>query len=338
MSFDLQMARDGADGFNLAIGEPYFLRETLLKAMRMTALSKPLTYPRIGGEEELLEELHRQLPAYKYIVITNGAKQAIEAAFYAFRTVERRSVVVHQAPYWPSYPTLAKSQGLDFNVAAPTEAQIFCCTSPNNPDGSQFTVLNRSPDLWDAAYAQPLYGFYGVPPPHRIAVFSAAKQLGLSGLRVGWFCTNEEKLADAAAYFVEITTSGVSLPSQMHLLGCLQALRDPAQISELTARTFEARAALMTNGNTFNELISDLTQYSRGVPADGSGMFAWFKARRPGDFARALRDAKVKVVSGLACGEHEQGWYRMSMGHTPEVTRAALLALKHEYINGWVCQ
>ncbi len=335
MSHDLQMARGAADGeTNLAIGEPFFLQELLLRYMRVQGISKALTYPRIGGEPELLEELHRQLPQYQHIIVTNGAKQAIEAAFFAFRTVEKKSSVFHQAPYWPSYPTLAKSQGLGFNDAAPYEAQIFTVTSPNNPDGAQFTLMKRMPDLWDAAYAQPLYGYHGVPPPHRVAIFSAAKQLGLSGLRVGWLATNDSLLASAAAYFVEITTSGVSIPSQMHLAGCLKAFRDPNQLGELTERSFEARAALMTNGNSFNELVHDMTQTTRGVPLDGSGMFAWSKARDSERFGRALKAAKVKVVTGDACGQYEPGWFRMSMGNIPEVTLQALQRLREAYYHG----
>jgi aspartate/methionine/tyrosine aminotransferase len=337
MSADLQMARGSADGeTNLAIGEPYFLQEFFLRYLLVDQTPKALHYPSVGGEPELLEELKNFFPHHKYLVITNGAKQAIEAAFFAFKRLERKSVVFHQAPYWPSYPTLAKSQGLEYNVASPLAAQIFCVTAPNNPDGGQPQLFKRAPDLWDAAYAQPLYGFHGVPPPHRVAVFSAAKYLGLSGLRVGWLATNEKEIAEQAGYFVEITTSGVSIPSQMHLAGCLRSLRRSLNMAWYTERTFEARAALMANGHSFNEIIGDLVKDTQGVPVDGTGMFAWFRARRPESFARALRDAKVKLVSGDACGVHEPGWYRMSMGHLPEVTREALLRIKDQYLNSWV--
>jgi aspartate/methionine/tyrosine aminotransferase len=332
MSHDLQMARGAVDGeTNLAIGEPFFLQNILADEIRVRYTSKRLTYPHIGGEPELIEELHRLLPQYKYIVVTNGAKQAIEATFFALKRLERRSVVLHRAPYWPSYPTLAKSQGLDFNVAAPRPASIACITSPNNPDGSQNWLAQDIYDLWDGAYAQPLYGYHGIPPMHRVAVFSAAKNLGLSGLRVGWVATDEPEIAAQAAYFVEITTSGVSIPSQMHMVGCLRALRDPDQIGHLTRAGFEARAALMTNGASFNELISDFTADVAGVPTAGQGMFAWFRARRPEIFATALEVAKIKLVTGEACGEHRRGWYRMSMGQMPEVTRDALIKLRITY-------
>lgn len=338
MSADLQMARSTGEGeTNLAVGEPFFLQQELHGYMRVAQIKYPVTYPLVGGEPELLEELHRHYPEYKHIVVTGGAKQAIEAAFFGFKTVERRSIVSHQAPYWPSYPTLARSQGLDFNVRGPRSANILCVTSPNNPDGAQSMDPAQEFDLWDAAYAQPLYGYYGIAPKHRVAVFSAAKLLGLSGLRVGWLATNDDDLANAARYFVEITTSGVAIPSQMHLTGCLKALRDPNQITVLTAASFRARAALMANGASFTEILSDLVEEVRGVPACGEGMFAWFLPMKPWGFQRALTDAKVKIVTGEACGGQE-GWIRMSMGHNPEITRAALIRIRDEYYHGWVSQ
>lgn len=338
MSADMQMARGAAEGeINLAVGEPYFLQAELIQPQPTVRFTWPMAYPSVGGEPELIAEL-KKLYGYKHIVVTCGAKQAIEAAFFAFKTVERRSNVLHTPPYWPSYPTLAKSQGLDFNGSGPRGTSIHCVTSPNNPDGAQEYLFKTEVDLWDAVYAQPLYGFMGLPPIHRVAVFSAAKQLGLSGLRVGWLGTDEDELARAASYFVEISTSGVSTASQEMLCQGLESMRDPDQMGFYTERTFQARAALMANGASFSELIGDLVTQFYGVPRDGSGMFAWFEAKRPESFSRALRDAKVKVVTGDACGSRSPGWFRMSMGHSPEITRTALERIKDEYYRGWVGQ
>lgn len=335
MSHDLQMARSAEDGeINLAIGEPFFFRKLVLDHLTYLQTRKELSYPTLGGEPELISELRRLFPQYQHFVVANGAKQAIEAAFFAFKAVERKSIVFHPVPYWPSYPTLARLQGLDFNVAGPYEAQIYCVTSPNNPDGAQADLYKRMPDLWDAAYAQPLYGYHGVAPPHRVAIFSAAKYLGLSGLRVGWLATNEPELAAQAGYFVEITTSGVAIPSQMRVADAMSAFRLELNSACRNERYYEARAALMTNGASFREILGDLVRDVKGVPTDGSGMFAWFCPRRPESFARACRDAKVKVVTGEACGQ--PGYIRMSMGQMPEPTREALVRIRDEYFRGWV--
>lgn len=334
MSHDLQMARGAADGgYNLAIGEPYFMQELLLKHVRVTSdHSKPLRYPAIGGEPELIESLHRLHPEYSHIVVTTGAKQGIEACLYALAESEGRRSVFHAAPYWPSYPTLAQKQGLEFNPRHPNLAEeIFVVTSPNNPDGKQRVLFKRHPDIWDAVYASPIYGYWGEAPPHRMAIFSAAKYLGLSGIRVGWVGTNEPELAAKISYFVEISTSGVAVNSQMWLHGCLQALREPSQIARLTEAHLEARAALILNGNTFNELLSAIVEDVSGVPSRGEGMFAWFKAKDPDQFVRAMSISKVRLVTGEACGEKRPGYYRMSMGQMPEYTREALTALRNAY-------
>lgn len=334
MSHDMQMARGAAEGeTNLAVGEPYFFQQIVLPTIGVRSISKPLTYPVIGGEPELLEELHRLVPQYQYITVVNGAKQGIAAAFHAFAETEGKVNVHHQPPYWPSYPTLAREVGLTFNGPVRSrDESILVVTSPNNPDGRQEYLFKSLPEVWDAAYAQPLYGYHGVAPPHRVGVFSAAKMFGLSGLRIGWVGTNERALHDAMAYFTEISTSGVSIPSQMHLAGVIRALREPEQMGRVGNATFEARAALMTNGNTFTEVLGDLVQNVKGVPTDGSGMFAWFQARWQDRFTHALKAAKVKVVTGEACGEKTPGYFRMSMGQMPEITRDALLRVRQEYL------
>jgi aspartate/methionine/tyrosine aminotransferase len=330
MSTDMQLARVTGEGeVNLAIGEPFFLQKHLLTRMWLPKQipSSPL-YPCVGGEEFLLDELRRLHHRYKYIVVTNGAKQAIEAAFYAFKQ-QGKTNVVHRVPYWPSYPTLARSQGLGFNVTANAQS-ITCITSPNNPDGYQ-DMAQTECDVWDAAYAHPLYGWKGLYPRARVAVYSAAKQLGLSGLRVGWLCTNEPELALAAGHLIEITTSGVSLPSQAYLAECLKAMRDPGQVQALTSGEFAAQAQLLANGSSFLTYLLDVCEGgAKGVPLTGSGMFAWFRAKEPAKFAKALVLAKVKLVTGEACGATEPGWYRMSMGHDYEVTARALYQIRAE--------
>jgi aspartate/methionine/tyrosine aminotransferase len=150
--------------------------------------------------------------------------------------------------------------------------------------------------------------------------------------------TDDPEIARAAAYFVEITTSGVSIISQEVLATTLHSMRGVGSMEFYTERTLAARATLMANGVAFSEWIGPMCQEVYGVPRDGSGMFAWFRADRPESMARALRDAKVKVVTGDACGQPAPGWFRMSMGHDQEITDAALARIRYEYYRGWVGQ
>lgn len=326
---DMQMVTrvTDSDSTNLAIGEPVILQMAMADLFGRTPIAAlSVEYPAFGGEEELLEQL-RKIHPDSHIVVTNGAKQALVAAMRAVEAEDRVTGVVHvNNCYWPSYPTLAKQIGLSWNSYYGPRATIV--TSPNNPDGEQ---PQATADIWDAVYAEPLYGYRGNAPSHRISVHSAAKSLGLSGARVGWLVTKDKRLARLAAEYVEFSTTGVSTIAQSVVATALRTLSNPRFMVEAAESYMRARAMLMANGASFTELISDMTTTFHGVPRDGSGMFAWFKTKQPTRFQKALKAAKVLTVNGQHCGA-DSSYHRMSMGADPEVTRAALTRVRSEYL------
>ena len=324
MSADLQMARGAAPGgFNLAVGEPVVLQKHL--SLPRVALRGPYEYPTMEGAPALVKELKVLYPDH-HVVVTNGAKQALAAAFYAYGQRADRSRVFHKAPYWPSYPTLAKFAGMAFRSGeVPTEDDVHCTTSPNNPDGAQ--VHGRWTDVWDAVYAHSCYGWDGGEPNHQARVGSASKLLGLSGARVGWLVTRADWLAEEARKFVEFTTSGVSVPAQIIAGRALRWVREYNPLPQYQA----ARDEMMANGRAFMWHLASHCSTVHGVPTDGTGMFAFFRVREISRFVAALQRAKVAVVSGDACGMGAgKGWFRMNMAHDREYTTRALEALKRE--------
>lgn len=317
------MARGNIEGgFNLAVGEPEFLQARLWFGPLLD-FSTSFPYPTIDGHKLLLEELKLKYPK-KYIVITNGAKQALLAAFYAYKQIDQIKGIVHDSPYWPSYPTLAKLSGLTFNTKATLEKEIFCVTSPNNPNGRQPKWWNEC-DVWDAVYASQLYGHCETPSRHEVSIYSAAKLLGLSGLRIGWLVTGNKEIASHAANYVEFTTSGVALPTQFYVGQCLTQMREAPPYAALD----KARADLLENGEIFRHYLGHYVKSYEGVPADGTGMFAWFSVEDPYYFNEALGRSKIRLVSGPACGGGEN-FYRMSMGLVPKKTDEALDILRKE--------
>ena len=322
MSADLQLVRGDVDGFNLAIGEPVIIQERLMPFISPLKVRGNLYYPCLGGETELVETLKK---AYlgDYVVVTNGAKQAIEAAFYAFKTLEGREGVYHAPPHWPSYPTLSKNQGLKFS-STPQPNYIKVITSPNNPDGHE---NGDSADIHDAVYDTEVYGTSSLCNLAKIKIFSAAKMYGLSGLRVGWAVTADKQFADAMAYYVEITTSGVAVSSQKILAEAMD------KVSSAYNYVFPpARADILMNGSMFNRYIAPHCDFIDGVPQTGRGMFAWFKVKELEKFKKALQDSRVFIVTGEACGASEDGWFRMSMGQNRDVTEQALKALSNSLL------
>ena len=326
----LVRSHDERGTFNLAIGEPFFLHEHL-SFLEACATGGPYLYPQSRGEPELLKELERRHQGM-HVVVTTGAKQGISAALAAYAEVYGKTEALHPAPYWPSYPILAKRE-LQFGLNHPQGciegqvpqedlSQIHIATSPNNPDGHETT---DDCDIWDAAYASPVYGHAAAPAHWNVAIYSAAKLLGLSGLRIGWAVTADAKLAKAMVTFVERYTSGVCVTSQRHLAYALKHLR----MHDDHVFFDEARKTLLKNGEAFNKFLADRLVDIRGVPENGKGMFAWFCVSQEAseNFKEALKVSKVLVMPGEAFGMTEPGWYRMSMGHHDNFTYQALSAL-----------
>lgn len=336
---DKQMIRgqDG-DNTNLAIGEPIFLQKWMRYVIPDVdvAPAMPL-YPPYRGSSDLLAALKAWYPG-QYAVVTNGAKQGLLAAMYALPP----GAVLHSAPHWPSYPTLARLSGRQFSTEwiAKRYPPILFTSSPNNPDGHQETYGNHpkwiidgnkweSPvvfDVWDAAYAHWVYDWNQVIPRHTVSVWSAAKAFGLSGERVGWALTKDEGLAEKMADYIEKTTSGVNVRAQDRVAKVFTHVNDDRMQEAYQSASFDLRKNIVN----YRALIKPHTVESKV----GVGMFAWFKAANPILFKNALRHAKVTLVDGKACGMDEDGWYRMSLGQTPEVQEEALSRLAKELDHG----
>lgn len=326
MSHDNQMIRgEVPGGFNLSVGEPHFLQNNL-HWTHVVGSGGPVCYPSLGGESELVEAIRDKMEIIyphgntrPHVIVANGAKQALAAVLYAWSTSRRAAAAVHPVPHWPSYPTLVKAAGLRFYTEG---AGMQLRTGPNNPDGS---ISVEGCDMWDAAYAHPVYGWDGVPSSASTSVWSAAKLYGLSGLRVGWVCTWDDEIAKHAAYFVEITTSGVCTTAQRTVAEVIR--REITNSPEIKYSYAEARAALTSNGLIIRNALEPHCDVLEGVSkplGPRRGMFSWVKVKDPARFDAALTQAKVKFVTGQACGMTEPGWYRISAGHRTQYTIEAM--------------
>lgn len=329
---DMFMVRHHTDGHNLSVGEPAFLQHTL-DFLTIVEPIENLHYPLVGGEKELLEELHKLHPKYKYIVVANGAKQALLASIYALKEQHPASTefVEHVAPYWPSFPTLARLSGLKFTTAPPVPyaGSITIATSPNNPNGEEPRIIELF-DIWDAAYYNPYFPVYGHTKAleAKIAIFSGSKMFGVSSFRIGWLCTDNEYLAKLAAEYVEKSTTGVSGLSQTQMAGILRHVR---RYKDAVPEFMKARKLLELNANSFHRALDSHIDIYKGAP---QGMFAFIKVKDEQKFTGALKTAKIQVVPGYACGMTESGWFRFSLGWQSEYLDAALIDLGKVLNNG----
>lgn len=325
---DKQIVRDPNDArANLAIGEPYFLHRWLSPFIAGYGGEDPMpTYPQHTGHPRLLEALYAAYPG-KRVVVTNGAKQALLAALYALKKKYGFNELAHRFPHWPTYPTLASLSSMRFTTHLFDLTHKPTClvmTSPNNPD-SWTAPADGVCHIWDAAYAHRVYGWDGKAPVHEISVWSTAKLMGLSGLRVGWLLTEDEVLAEAAADYVEKTTSGVNTDAQLRVAATLDKMQaDPQPLYQAYGH---ARVDLLKNASICGKLLKPHARLIEGVPANHKGMFAWLQAWDTERFDAALKTAGVAVVEGRACGANEPGWYRISLGQTTAVLEPALTKL-----------
>jgi len=340
---DAAMIRGGNNDvkYDLAVGQPDVVRFSFSSFTRdMVEFSSVKDYPIYQGQPQLLELLKKIFKA-KYAVVTNGCKQAIFAAVDALQREanegrgDEKQAIYHWQPFhWPSYQTIADYMVLNFKSGNHGALRaINVVTWPNNPDGMQTAPKsNFLYDIWDAAYASPIYGFNGTRPKHKISVWSAAKLFGVPGLRIGWALTDDERFANKMAQYIEKTTSGVSTVSQNFLTKLLTELEatDPKTLTVEMQRIYQE---IQLNGNTFRQYMSAYVEDFRGVPTlHGGGMFAFFKTSVPESiFGSALKKASVRLVPGYSCGapKHEN-WYRMSLGRTNGFTEEALSVLVKE--------
>lgn len=327
MDNDMLMAKDPPKGWvNLAVGEPGLLRERLLPLLSVppTPLGSPYPSPR-GNEalrEELLKYSNGSNPHPKrYVVVTNGSKQGLLAAYWAYYN-ESKSTFCHPRPAWPSHRTLASLAGFTrFTSFCDPEARaetLVVNTSPNNPDGA---ISTRECDIWDAAYAHFIYGFKwsSMVPQHETAVFSAAKIFGLSGERIGWVTTSNIRIAEYVSRYVEATTSGVSRVAQDRLLNLMLQTLQPSSNAECADAYRAVRDQIERNRE-------DLARVLGGRPENtGSGMFAWIPLDAAGEIAGHFARAKVAVLPGAACGL--SNFIRVNLGGPEAEFQEALLRL-----------
>ena len=226
-----ELVREGHDVIKLTTGEsdfptPSFIIDAAYEAMKRGKT----TYPPVNGIPELREAIAEKLrrenglafdPAD--VFVTAGVKQALFNVLAA--TLNAGDEVLIPAPYWVSYPDMARiARGIPRFVATAEEngftldpdsladaiserTRILMLNSPNNPTGAVYgrddlmrlaEVLRRHPDILivcDDIYEhirfddQPFWTFAQVAPDMANRTFVAngfSKAFSMTGWRLGY--------------------------------------------------------------------------------------------------------------------------------------------------------
>lgn len=306
-----------AGWIDFSVGEPHIVREALFKTFDIKSSylvhlksEKKSEYPPANGFAplvKLLEDKH-QAP----VIITNGAKQALAASFYALHKRGATKLGM-RTPYWALIPPLADMHGL--RIADDYEA--YLAILPNNPDGFMFDYDYAKyldsyhrymgiPFIHDAAYYSPIYlpDGYKLGPLGDLQIYSISKMYGLSGLRIGYIVCYDKQYYNTILEYIETMTVGVSTASQDICYSLLRELwssnRHQDFINEAKNRIYIAKALCKTIRKDVLDVPDDIVR----VP----GIFGWFGVGPKCDFAKA----RINTVNGKLFGD--ESMVRVNLG------------------------
>ena len=284
-----QLRADGADVCSLSAGEPDFDTPDFIRAAAIKALNGGQTrYGPAAGEPALREAIAAKLSQENHVattaaqvLVTNGGKQALYNLFQVL--LGPGDEVLLPAPYWLSYPEIARMAGASvrelpsdadqgfrlepaqLEAAISPASRLLVLNSPGNPTGMVLSraeleaianVLRRHPQVLvvcDEIYEFLLapghthHSFAAVAPDLADRIFTVngfAKGWAMTGWRIGWLAGAQEVIGAASALQSQ-TTSNVCTFAQF---GALAAISGSRQCVHAMAAEFNERRSLLTEG------------------------------------------------------------------------------------------
>ena len=280
---------DGRDICSLSAGEPDFDTPAFIRQAAAEALESGLTrYGPAAGEPVLREAIAQKLTqenlvptSADQVLVTNGGKQALYNLFQVL--LEPGDELLLPAPYWLSYPEMARLAGASVRLIPSSAAEGFrldperleaaitpaskllVLNSPGNPTGTVLSrsdleaiadVLRRHPQV--AVVCDEIYEFL-LAPGHSHHSFAAvapdladriftvngfAKGWAMTGWRIGWLAGNSAALKAASALQSQ-STSNVCTFAQY---GALAAVTGSRECVQTMAAQFSHRRQLLSDG------------------------------------------------------------------------------------------
>ena len=329
----------GEDVIGFGAGEPDFDTPQHIKDAAAQALADGFTkYTPSSGIPEL-----RQAVADKFqkdygveyepsqVIVNCGGKHSCFNVIYA--TCEAGDEVIIPAPYWLSYPEMAKLAGAKPVILETTDAtefkvtpeqlreaitpntKLFILNSPSNPTGSVYTadeikalgdvcvekgVLIMSDDIYeklvyDGAEFTSVIDFSEEHLAHTIIVHGLAKAYSMTGWRIG-FLAAPKPIAQAINALQSHSTSNATSFAQK---GAVAALTGPQTHLDEWLTEFNKRRSYAAD--RLNNMAGVSCVNSRGAfylfpNIEGTGL-------KSAEFCeRLLEQAKVAAVPGIAFG------------------------------------
>ena len=365
------MTAQGIDVINMSVGEPDFNTPDHIKEAAKKAIDENYSrYSPVPGYMDLRKAIVRKLErenGLNYlpneILVSNGAKQSVCNTIMAL--VNDGDEVIIPAPYWVSYPQMAKLAGgtpvivnatfeqnfkmtpqqLETAITPKTKLLILC--SPSNPTGSVYTreelkaiadVILSHDDIY--VLADEIYEHINYVGHHEsiaqfpgmkersIIVNGVSKAYAMTGWRIGYIAA-PEWIVKGCNKLQGQYTSG---PSSVSQKAAEAAYNLPQDCVETMRKAFERRRDLIV------ELAKEIPGLEVNTPEGAFYLFpkcSSFYGKSDGertinnstDLAMYLLEVgHVATVGGDAFGDPE--CFRMSYATSDDNIREALKRIK----------
>ena len=366
-----EMKAAGIDVINMSVGEPDFNTPDHIKEAAKKAIDNNYSrYSPVPGYPELRKAIVKKLKeengldyTMNEILVSNGAKQSVCNTIMAL--VNDGEEVIVPAPYWVSYPQMAKLAGgvpvfieagfdqnfkitpaqLEAAITPKTKMLILC--SPSNPTGSVYSaeelqglaeVILKHEDIF--VLADEIYEHINYTGKHAsiasipgmkersIIVNGVSKAYAMTGWRIGYIAA-PEWIVKGCNKLQGQYTSGPCSVSQ-------KAAEEAYVASQLCVE--EMRQAFERRRNLIVELAKDIPGLEVKVPEGAFYLFpkcSSFYGKSDGehtiknstDFAMYLLEVgHVATVGGDAFGDPD--CFRMSYATSDENIREAMRRIK----------
>jgi aspartate aminotransferase len=282
------------------------------------------------------------------VLVTNGGKQAIYAAFAAM--IDPGDEVIVPAPYWTTYPEAIQLAGgvpvevladetQDYKItpaqleaARTDQTKVLLFVSPSNPTGSVYTADEiraigqwvEDHDLWvltDEIYEHLVYdgvetGSMPVLCPYLqdncVVVNGVAKTYAMTGWRVGWMIGPKD-LVKAATNLQSHATSNVANVSQRAAIAAVEG--DLTAVEEMKSAFDRRRRTIVGMLNEIDGVLCPTPTGAFYAYPSVKGLLGKEHGGRRIDTSAELAEyildaAEVAVVPGEAFGS--PGYLRLS--------------------------
>lgn len=366
-----EMKAQGIDVINMSVGEPDFMTPGHIKEAGKKAIDDNYSkYSPVPGYMDLRKAISAKLKRENNLdytpqetIVGTGGKQGVCNAILAL--VNPGDEVIIPAPYWVSYPQMAKLAGgepvvirtafdndfkmtpeqLEAAITPKTKMLILC--SPSNPTGSVYSqqelnelakVVLAHEDLYvlsDEIYEHINYvgeaasiASYPGMKERTIICNGVSKAYAMTGWRLGWVAA-PEWIVKGMNKLQGQYTSGTCDVSQRAALAAYEASQDCVE---------EMRKAFQRRRDLIVSLAKEIPGLGVNVPQGAFYLFPNCKSffgKKYGsytinsstDFALyILEEAHVATVAGDAFGEPDG--FRMSYATSDDNIREALRRIK----------